>query len=538
EDISFALDNFARADALLLREQQLAGLVDTAMDAIVSIDADHKIRLFNRAAGEMFMIDPGAVLGSTIDQFLPPGLQVVHESHLQQFSRTGSTARRMGIHSLAAVRSDGTEFPIEASISRLGHDRSALMTVVIRDATDRRMAQEAQIARVAAESASRAKTEFLSRMSHELRTPLNAVLGFSQLLQTDANEPLTKGQYGQVDRIRVAGWHLLSLINDVLDVSKIEGGHVAVEDRKVNLPAAIEEILRINQSAAEAADVRFVHTYREAGSVAVWADPRRLRQVLINLLSNGIKYNRPGGTVEVRISGDADEAIIDVIDSGMGMSGEQLEHLYEPFNRLGREQRNIEGSGLGLALVRQLVQLMQGTIEVSSTVGEGTIVRLTLRTNAEDDSAPMPLGDAAGDAAAEGVSPRGVVLYIEDNPVNFMLVEHLLLRWPEVNLLHAETGADGLAIARAAAVDLILLDMRLPDIDGLEVLRHLRSTDPGLQCRVVALSASAMPDEVDAAAKAGAVEYWTKPLEFVQFLRDMRRLLAISVRDRTDNATA
>lgn len=525
EDISFALDNFERIRAFELQDRQLAGLVDTAMDAIISIDANYEVRLFNRAAGEMFRVSPADVLGTTLERFIPKRLRAAHESHLAQFRETGSTARRMGVHSLAAVRADGEEFPIEASISKLGESQSALMTVVIRDATDMRAAQEAKVAQVAAESASRAKTNFLSRMSHELRTPLNAVLGFSQLLQSDPDEPLTVSQHGHVERIRLAGWHLLALINDVLDVSKIEAGHVAVDEQKIDLLASLEEAVRMTQSAARDAAVSIIPAYRAASPVAVWGDARRLRQIMINLLSNAIKYNRPQGTVTIDVGGDAQETWVEVIDTGIGMDAVQLAHLYEPFNRLGRERNNIEGTGLGLALAQQLVHLMRGDISVHSTAGEGTRVRVSLRTNVEPDTSPAPLGTAPGDDVAADGSPAGVVLYIEDNPVNFMLVEHLLRRWPKVTLLGAETGENGLAIARAASIDLILLDMRLPDMDGVDVMRKLRADPATLAHRVVALSASAMPEEVNAAMAAGAISYWTKPLDFDQFLKDIRRLL-------------
>ncbi len=526
EDISFALDNFARGAALSLHEQQLAGLVETAMDAIISIDRHHRIRLFNRAASEMFRVDAAEVLGGTLDRFIPARLRPAHETHLSQFSKTGSTARRMGTHSLLALRADGSEFPIEASISRLGTGETELMTVVIRDATALRAAQEARLAQVTAESASRAKTDFLSRMSHELRTPLNAVLGFSQLLQTDDREPLTPTQYDHADRIRIAGWHLLALINDVLDVSKIEAGHLTLDDRKVDLLEALDEAIRITQPGATEAKVRIVPGYRKVAAASVWADPRRLRQIMLNLLSNAIKYNRPDGTVDVRVSADETDTHIDVIDSGLGMTEAQLEHLYEPFNRLGREREGIEGTGLGLSLARQLVHLMRGQIEVRSAVGVGTRVRVTLRSNGDVDSEQAALADPMRMDLADAALPVGVVLYIEDNPVNFMLVEHLLQRWPAVTLLHAENGKNGLAILGAAAIDLVLLDMRLPDMNGLDVLREIRQLDPAHRCRVVALSASAMPEEVKAAETAGAIHYWTKPLDFAQFLQEMRRLLA------------
>jgi PAS domain S-box-containing protein len=335
-----------------LHERQLSGLVDTAMDAIISIDATYRVSLFNRAAAELFLVSPKEALGSTLDRFIPTGLRAAHRTHVEQFARSGSGARQMGgLLDLMALKSDGTEFPIEASISKLGEGESVLMTVVIRDATEARLAEQGRLARVAAESASRAKTDFLSRMSHELRTPLNAILGFSQLLQSDLKEPLSESQNRQVEHVRLAGWHLLALINDVLDVSKIEAGQVFLEERGVDLLESLDEALQINQSAALEAQVEVVPTYRELRQAYVLADPRRLRQVMINLLSNAIKYNRPRGTVEVRTTSVHGETHIDVIDSGLGMDTEQLEHLYEPFNRLGREQNGIEGTGLGLGKV-------------------------------------------------------------------------------------------------------------------------------------------------------------------------------------------
>ncbi len=525
EDISFALDNFARTGALVHKEQQLAGMVDTAMDAIISIDSHHKISLFNRAAGDMFQIEPQVALGTTIDKFLPPQSRSVHQAHLARFSATGSTARRMGMTSLTAVRADGSEFPIDASISMLGEGATALMTVVIRDATELRLAQESRLAQVAAESANKAKTDFLSRMSHELRTPLNAVIGFSQLLQTDVREPLTDGQFGHVERIRLAGWHLLALVNDVLDVSQIESGHLSLHEVSVDLFGVLDEAVRIAQIAASDAKVDMIGSYSEATGARVWGDPRRLRQVMINLLSNAVKYNRPQGSVEVRVTRADDLTHIDVIDSGIGMDVAQLGQLYQPFNRLGREKGGVDGTGLGLTLTRQLVGLMRGTIDVRSVVGIGTKVRVTLHTStALAPAMPAPEGAQAADRPDRS-PPRGVVLYIEDNLVNFMLVEHLLGRWPGVTLLHAENGTNGLAIARTTAIDLILLDMRLPDMDGLDVLRELRGRPATAQVRVVSLSASAMPEEVDAAGKAGALHYWTKPLDFAQFTQEMERLL-------------
>ncbi|MEF7612613.1 ATP-binding protein [Aquincola sp. MAHUQ-54] len=413
------LESRQRTEAKLLhRERQLAGLVDTAMDAIVSIDAQHKIRLFNRAAAEMFRLPAEQAIGEDLDRFIPTRVREAHRQHVRMFARTGSTARRMGLlQTLTGLRADGEEFPVEASISKLGDAGHMLMTVVIRDATELRRAERARLAQAAAESASRAKTDFLSRMSHELRTPLNAILGFSQLLQARTIDPLSDAQRQQVEHIRLAGWHLLALINDVLDVSRIEAGRLTLSPRAVDLLAALDEALRISEATAAQQRMRVEADYRDSGGLWVTADPVRLRQVLLNLLSNAIKYNRPEGSVHLQAKRAAQQVHVSIEDTGLGMTAEQLAHLYEPFNRLGREHHGIEGTGLGLALTRQLMELMHARIDVESTAGEGTRVTITLAAAEE----PTAAAGAASPAPSvpqlpTDAEPNGSVLYIEDNP--------------------------------------------------------------------------------------------------------------------------
>lgn len=532
DDLSFALDNFSREEArvhaeqnLAAQEHRLAALVDTAMDAIISIDAEYRVVLFNRAASELFLIATSEAIGQDIDRFIPIRLRAAHRDHVTNFARTGSTARRMGgLHTLLALRSDGTEFPIEASISKTGVGGESLMTVVIRDATANLQAAAARLAQAEAESASRAKTSFLSRMSHELRTPLNAVLGFSQLLQRDPAYRLAPKQAQLVEHIRDAGSHLLALINDVLDVTSIEAGQIEVEQGTVELAGLLDDAMRLNGPTAFDRGVRLVPAYRQREALRVAGDARRLKQVMINLVSNAVKYNRPGGDVTLDIETHGEFAVVRVTDTGVGMDASQMAHLYEPFNRLGREREGLEGTGLGLALARELVHLMKGELTIRSEPGHGTEVEVRLpsaSTAAQPQTLPIETFAEAEDAS----SPVGSVLYIEDNAVNLVLVEHLLATWPEVALLKAETGREGISMAAASRPDLILLDMRLPDMDGLEVLGHLAADPAARDCVVVALSASAMPEEVEAALRAGACQYWTKPLDFKRFLSGMRDLL-------------
>lgn len=399
------------------------------------------------------------------------------------------------------------------------------------DLTERKQAEIEAAARRAAEASSRAKSEFLSRMSHELRTPLNAVLGFSQLLQADAHNRLTPQQLTQLEHVRGAGWHLLALINDLLDVSRIEIGQLLVQAQAVELGPLLVEALNMAEPLAQPLGVSLAAPDPEQPPAWVLADPIRLRQVLINLLSNAVKYNRRGGSVQVQVARDAKAVLIDVIDSGVGMTPDQLAHLYEPFNRLGQERGGVQGTGIGLVLTRQLVRLMDGLMDVDSEVGRGTRVRVSLPAyrGAEPGDAPpfMPsIRATLDDATAHAASPVGMVLYIEDNPVNQLLVEQLLARWSGVRLVQAEDGANGIELARSLRPDLVLLDMQLPDIDGFAVLDALRADPTTRDLTVVALSASAMPESVAQARAHGVADYWTKPLDFDRFLADMQRLLA------------
>ena len=385
-------------------------------------------------------------------------------------------------------------------------------------------AADARAGQAAAEAANEAKTAFLSKMSHELRTPLNAMLGFTQLIRRDARDRLNPADLAQLDQIREAGWHLLSLVNDVLDVSRIESGQLDVQVRAVALAPLVEESLRISEPLAAQSGVSLEAESGGLAPVHVSADPVRLRQVLINLLSNATKYNRPGGAVRLEVKASPDRVLLTVIDTGLGMTAQQLGHLYEPFNRLGREAGGIEGTGLGLAVTRQLIKLMGGELDFQSQVGVGTRARVTLlRADASSVAAAPESGDFF-DTIDRTLT--GQVLYVEDNEINVLVVEQMLAEWPGVRFIHAPDGLTGIDLARRLGPDLMLLDMNMPDIGGLEVLARLQADPATRTVPVVVLSASAMAKDIAAAQAAGAIAYWTKPLDFEQFLHDVGRLLA------------
>jgi PAS domain S-box-containing protein len=527
-------------EALLAREQQLAGIVETAMDAIITIDAKQTVVMFNRAASEMFGLTADQAIGHPLDEFIPAELLERHRAGLQAFIASGRERVAIGQNRrLYGMRASGERFPFEAAVSRQGEGARMTMTAVIRDLTDRLAAEAAREARIVAEAASHAKTEFLSRMSHELRTPLNAMLGFAQLLSDDPREPLSARQRRHLELTREAGWHLLALIDDVLDVSRIEAGQLEMQLEPVPLKPLIDSALSVaaTLAARHRVQLRGPSSAAVQGPLAARADATRLRQVVLNLLSNGCKYNRPGGWVAVEAHLDDDDATvcIDVVDNGVGMNREQMAHLFEPFNRLGREHGAIEGTGIGLHLTRQLVLRMGGTIEARSDPGTGTRMRVCLpRARTEVEPAGPPEGGRARAEAAPAAGTYGEdalagnILYVEDNPVNLLLVEQFLLRWPDVRLHSADTGRAGLARLRDERFDLVLLDMQLPDMHGTELLQQLAGEQLLAQAPVVALSASAMPEAVDAALAAGAVEYWTKPLNLARLGADLRRFLRVA----------
>ncbi|MBC7956387.1 MAG: PAS domain-containing protein [Cytophagales bacterium] len=400
------------------------------------------------------------------------------------------------------------------------------------DITERRRAEQALRDKAAAEQASRAKSQFLARMSHELRTPLNAVLGFAQLLGNDPADTLSTPQRQRVDRIHSAGLHLLALIDDVLDLATIESDTLPLADEAVSLQASLDDVLQWTQLQANHAGVT-VHAQAMPGWVR--ADPRRVRQIVSNLLSNAIKYNRAQGEVWVSSHPSVHEGqpawTLCVRDSGRGLSAEQLAQLFQPFNRLGAERGTIQGTGIGLAIAHHLVRLMGGDVAVTSSLGEGSEFRVTLPAETPTEvSDHAPLSGFHPELNGAAPAARLHVLYIEDNPVNVLLVQELIAMRSDVQLSVAVDGLSGVALACASRPHVVLVDMQLPDIDGFEVLRRLRAEPLLAASSMVALSANAMPEDVNRARMAGFDDYWTKPIDFHAFLRALTALVQAHVR--------
>jgi CheY-like chemotaxis protein/nitrogen-specific signal transduction histidine kinase len=381
--------------------------------------------------------------------------------------------------------------------------------------------QEATLHRLqAAEEAHRGKSEFLSRVSHELRTPLNGILGFMDVMALDREHALAPEQRRRLDGAQRASRHLLRLVDDVLDLSRIERDDFHLALTGIDLQRAAGDALALVAPLAQAHDVRLPGPPLE--SAWAHADRRALEQVLMNLLSNAIKYNRPGGAVNLNLTAHGARVRLTVIDEGPGLTEAQLQQLFQPFNRLGAERTRTEGTGLGLVIARKLVQAMGGEVHVASRPGVGS--RFTVELDAAHpqhgdaglstlDSMPMPLANGA---------PRRV-LYIEDEPLNVVLMEEVFRGQPGWTLQVERDGARGMAAARRCDPDLLLIDMNLPDMTGIEVVRTLRADPATAALRCIALSADAMPDQIGAARAAGFDDYWTKPI-------DVRRMLAALAR--------
>lgn len=423
------------------------------------------------------------------------------------------------------VRPDGEQrwlmsrgFPIRDAEGRLYR-----VAGITEDVTARKEAEEAiRTAMEAAERANQAKSQFLSRMSHELRTPLNAILGFGQLLEADVTTPEDRESVEQILR---AGRHLLELINEVLDLARVEAGAVNVHVETVSVTQVVREAMDLIRPLADRRGIR-VDAALPAALGHVLADPQRLKQVLLNFLSNAIKYNHEGGAVMVRCLDAGNERLrVEVADTGPGIGADERDKLFVPFERLGAERLGVEGAGLGLALCRALAELMGGEVGVRSLVGDGSTFWIEL---------PRAPGAAADDdQAPEAPADLRTILYVEDNLSNLRLVERVLAARPGIRLLPAMLGRLGVELAREHRPDLILLDMQLPDMHGIDVLRRLRETPELRDTHVVVVSADAVPARLREVEALGPRAVITKPLHVRELLRVVDEALAAPRADGT-----
>ncbi|AMC36926.1 hybrid sensor histidine kinase/response regulator [Janthinobacterium sp. B9-8] len=439
------------------------------------------------------------------------------------------------IYELTYIRKDGSRFPAAVSVTALRDAREMIIGYLLigTDNTARKLVEaeralldqalqlkntELERATAVAEKANLAKSDFLSSMSHELRTPLNAILGFAQLLESGLPEP-TPSQMRSIDQILKAGWYLLELINEILDLALIESGKLSLSMEPILLTDVMRECETMIEPQAKGRGISVAFPSANL-PYFVHADQTRLKQILINLLSNAIKYNKEGGSVVVECTLSPPDSIrICVRDTGAGLAPEQLSQLFQPFNRLGQEA-HVEGTGIGLIVCKRLVELMGGVIGVESHFGEGSTFWLELGL-VNEPLLPDHLEEPTIVAQTPLQGAAYTMLYVEDNPANLMLVESLMMRRPDIRLLSARDGKRGIEIARTSLPDIILMDINLPGISGIEALQILAQDLNTAHIPVVAISANAMVRDIEKGLAAGFFRYLTKPIKVYEFMETL-----------------
>ena len=506
--------------ALRDSEERMRSILDNVPIGVMFLDLQGRIVETNPHLCEMLGRPATALLRSSLAEISHPE---EHAENARQFiellTRSIDTSRRR----MRLLRANGEVLWVRAHLTVLRdvHGQALRLAGVAEDITEHLRLEESERALDRAEAANRAKSEFVSRMSHELRTPLNAMIGFSQLLGLDNSPALVPHQREWTEQVQRAGWHLLEMINDTLDLARIESGAVHLALQPLELAPVVRASLAMVSNAAQQRGVTLQQTL-PAEAPLVLGDATRLKQVLTNLLSNAVKYNREGGSVWLNTGVDAEgRVVISVSDSGMGMTAEQMAALFQPYNRLGRERSGIEGTGIGLVISRRLVELMGGTLEASSVAGQGSVFTLRLAASADSRAATVPVP-----AAPEAQYHQRVVHYIEDNETNIEVMRGILLQRPQIALEVSMLGLDALAAIRHRRPDLILLDMHLPDISGLELLRHLKNDDDVASIPVIVVSADATAARMREALTLGATHYVTKPVDIARLLAMLDETLA------------
>jgi PAS domain S-box-containing protein len=507
----------ASAEALRESEERYRSVLSDIDEVIFRTDAEGRWTFLNLAWSTITGYAPAESLGSRLIDFVHPDDRA---ASIEQCSGMVNGTSDYCIHEARYLSKNGGSRWVEVHArATRGPDGQLVGTAgVIRDVTERRRAEEAlRAARAAAEAASSAKSEFLSRMSHELRTPLNAILGFGQLAEIEARSP---GQKESADQILKAGRHLLHLINEVLDITGIESGRLHLSVEPVSVGEIVQETFDLIRPLADARGIALHISDPRVNDWYVRADRQRLKQVVLNVVANAVKYNRDGGSVRVsREERQNDRVRIVVHDTGRGIPADRLPRLFTAFDRLGAEQTEVEGTGLGLALSKRLVEAMSGSIGIADSSASGTAfwIELPSAVNPVDrleDLAATPTGSIAGIS-----NRRYTILYVEDNLSNLTLVQRILELRLDIQLIPAMQGGLALELARTHRPDLVLLDLHLPDIPGEQVLHQLRQVADCRDIPVVVLSADATPGQIERLLAAGAQSYITKPLEVKSFMQ-------------------
>lgn len=525
ENVTLQSDISQRTHELESERTLIEKVMNSAGAIVVVMDNTGHIIRFNPAAEKITGFSFGDLCNQPIWEWLIPPEQV--DDVRQVFNNLAHTATDSHYEN-DLMKQDGSRVLVAWNNSTITDDAGKVQYIISIgiDMSDRQVAQKAlEKAKEAAESANVAKSEFLSRMSHELRTPMNAILGFSQLLEIDS-ENFTSSQKSFINEIIQGGNHLLSLINEVLDLAKIEEGKLEINMKETNATKVLHESISLLNPQAIKSDISIFDSTDKTVDYIVYADPVRLKQICINILSNAIKYNSAKGEVHISVSLEENNLRISVRDTGAGIPIDKLHKLFKPFERLNNSHNNaIEGTGIGLALSKRLIELMDGSIDVSSQPSQGCTFYITIPFI----KVIHHKSNIAGVEQQQNTSAQHThhyrVLYVEDNPANLRLVETALKARTDIDLITAHTGTLGLDMAFSHKLDLIFLDINLPGINGVDIMKKIKQNETTKHIPVIAISANAMPNDIQSGLSAGFDNYLVKPINIKEFLENLQQHL-------------
>ena len=504
------------------RELRFQSIINNSAEGIITLSREGIIETFNPSAEAIFGYAETEVMGKNISMLMPQEERAAHDEYLHH-SKLHAPRIINRSRDLFGLRKNGAKFALELNVSPMELDGEQKFIGIMRDISERKEFEDRiNAARVEAEQANLAKSQFLSSMSHELRTPLNAVMGFGQILELDRVHPLTEAQRKSVGQILKGGKYLLELIDQVLNLAKIESGKMTLSMETVDVAPQLMDAVTMARTMADKRNIHIEYDIPEEGTTFVRADVTRLHQVLLNLLSNATKYNYEGGTISLRCKVIGDVCRFEVKDNGPGIPAHMHDKVFSPFNRLGAEGSTIEGTGIGLTITKELVLLMHGDIGFESAQDNGAMfwfelplasekqmkqfVKFTTESIKEMARDPAPMADRK-------------VLYIEDNPSNLQLMEMILEHHAHLTLLSAQNAEIGIALAEAELPSLILMDIQLPGMNGIDAMRALRLNPKTAAIPMIAISANAMTKDIQHARDMGFDGYLTKPLDIPATLK-------------------
>ena len=499
---------------VIAQTKRLSAVIDNIVDGIITIDKYGKIESFNLAAKQIFGYDDTEVIGQNVQMLMPESSHGEHDVYLNNYIKTGEK-KIIGIgREVMGRRKDGTIFPMELAVNELVIDGVRHFVGVTRDLTERKLTEQALIDSRESERANKAKSEFLSRMSHELRTPLHAIIAFSDLILYEENLDPKLEEYLQY--INRAGDHLLTLVDDVLDLAKIENGKLSILVKPIKLQAVLEECYSLINPLALKAGINLM--FDTHVDYTVNAEHNSLKQVMLNILSNAIKYNRQQGSITVSYEIKNNKCLrINFKDTGIGIDTKLQKHLFEPFQRVGAEFTTVKGTGIGLTITQKLINMMGGIIGVDSTEGKGSNFWIELALSNELKISPS--GSAQIKRTISNTQKSKNIIYVEDDPTNARLMAEILNNMTNHNLVIANTAEEGLKLIIEQLPDLVILDIGLPDMDGFVLLEQIRTHPLAKKIPVIAVTARAMMDDVVRGKIAGFDHYMTKPTKVSELLK-------------------